>query len=86
MENQEQLDKILSVRDQLPHLKHIVHYSDVSSTGVPGLLSWSQLLQLGSDQTDQQLDSRLSDIAVNQCACLSYTSGTTGNPKVRCCE
>jgi len=81
VENQEQLDKILSVRDQLPHLKHIVHYSDVSSTGVPGLLSWSQLLQLGSDQTDQQLDSRLSDIAVNQCACLSYTSGTTGNPK-----
>ena len=77
----EQLDKILSVRHKLPHLRHIVQYTgDVS--GQDGVMSWSQLMELGRSQTDQVLDQRLSDIVVNQCASLCYTSGTTGNPKV----
>jgi len=81
VENQLQLEKILSIRHKLPHLRQIIQYSgDVSETN-DGLMSWSQLMDLGRSETDQVLDERLSNIAVNQCACLCYTSGTTGNPK-----
>ena len=81
VENKEQLDKILSVRHELPHLRHIVQYTG-DTGGVPGVITWSQLMELGRTQSDQELDRRLADIAVNQCAGLCYTSGTTGNPKV----
>ena len=79
VENKEQLDKVLSIRKNLPHLRAIVQYE-----GIPeeeGVLSWQQLLQLGRLESDQELDGRLADIAANQCALLVYTSGTTGNPK-----
>ena len=45
-------------------------------------MTWAQLMELGRAQADTELDSRLGDIAANQCANLCYTSGTTGNPKV----
>ena len=48
----------------------------------PGVMTWAQLMELGRAQGDTELDSRLGDIAANQCANLCYTSGTTGNPKV----
>ena len=35
----------------------------------------------GSMINDEKLEDRLKRIAINQCACLVYTSGTTGNPK-----
>ena len=81
VENKEQLDKILSVRHELPHLRHIVQYTG-DTGGEPGVMTWSQLMELGRSQSDEELDRRLGDIAVNQCAGLCYTSGTTGNPKV----
>ena len=45
-------------------------------------MTWAQLMELGRAQADTELDSRLGNIAANQCANLCYTSGTTGNPKV----
>ena len=50
--------------------------------GEPGVMTWAQLMLLGRAQVDTELDTRLGDIAANQCAALCYTSGTTGNPKV----
>ena len=41
----------------------------------------SILIGAGRDQTEASLAERLSNIAVNQCCMVSYTSGTTGNPK-----
>ena len=35
----------------------------------------------GQDQTETCLEERLANMAVNQCCVVSYTSGTTGNPK-----
>ena len=35
----------------------------------------------GQDQTETCLEERLATMAVNQCCVVSYTSGTTGNPK-----
>ena len=77
--DQVQLTKILSIRDKLPHLKGIVLYEGTSD--VPGVISWNELLKIGEDNIDTTLDERISNIGVNQCCIVSYTSGTTGNPK-----
>ncbi len=66
---------------RLPQLKTVVQY-----TGTPtreGVVSWKQLMQLGAEQTDDDINKRTEEMAVNQCAVLVYTSGTTGYPKVR---
>lgn len=36
---------------------------------------------LGKNQSEEALNQRLENIAINQCSTLVYTSGTTGNPK-----
>ena len=45
--------------------------------------SWKEFMELGMSKKDleNELDSRLKRIAVNQCCALIYTSGTTGQPK-----
>lgn len=79
VEDDHQLQKILSVKAQLPHLKAVVQYRGQPSQ--PGVLSWSDLLEIGKLEPEQSLQERLRESAVNQCALLVYTSGTTGNPK-----
>ncbi|XP_065576536.1 long-chain-fatty-acid--CoA ligase ACSBG2-like isoform X2 [Artemia franciscana] len=79
VEDKKQLAKVLQIKDQLPHLKHIIQYSDNPDTEV--VISWSQLINLGNSCSDSELDERLKRIAVNQCCTMIYTSGTTGNPK-----
>ena len=77
VEDEEQLEKLLECRDTLaPHLQSIVQYTGEPSQ--PGVLSWSQLLQVGREQPDQILQERLDQQAVNQACMVVYTSGTTG--------
>ena len=80
VEDAKQLDKILAVKSELPHLKAVVQY-----IGVPkkeGVLSWKELMQIGAKEADDALEDRLRRIAINQCCGLIFTSGTTGMPKV----
>jgi len=79
VEDEKQLSKILTVKDSLPELKHIVQYSGKPSA--PGVLSWEELLDIGDGETDDQLEERISGLAPNLCCHLVYTSGTTGPPK-----
>lgn len=52
-------------------------------TALP-VLSWAQLLELGSDDAlDAQLEERNAAVQPGHCTALVYTSGTTGEPKVR---
>ena len=77
VEDEEQLEKLLECKDTLaPHLQCIVQYTGQPSH--PGVLSWSQLLQVGREQPDQFLRERLDQQAVNQACMVVYTSGTTG--------
>ena len=53
-------------------------------TGKPsraGVLSWKDLIEMGRKEKDDELNRRLSEMAINQCCHLVYTSGTTGRPK-----
>jgi long-chain acyl-CoA synthetase len=85
-ENEEQLDKILEVREHTPSVRRIVvldseglrHFSD------PIVTRFDELVMLGEefDRADQSLFPKLRSIAKPEdTAILVYTSGTTGPPK-----
>jgi len=72
---------IWEMKNELPDLKKIVVYTG-KSPNLEDVISWQQVLDLGNqDKDNEPLKERHRDMAVNQCAILVYTSGTTGNPK-----
>ncbi len=86
-EDEEQVDKLLTLADRVPALKHIV-YSDprgMRKYDDPRLLDADKLAQMGRDRAakepglyDQLVDAtRGEDVAI-----LCTTSGTTSNPKL----
>ncbi|XP_060742771.1 long-chain-fatty-acid--CoA ligase ACSBG1 isoform X1 [Tachysurus vachellii] len=81
VENKKQLDKILQVKDKLPHLKAIVQYSGPMLEKMANLYSWEEFMSLGVEIPDKTLDDIISSQKANQCCVLIYTSGTTGMPK-----
>ncbi|XP_009296341.1 long-chain-fatty-acid--CoA ligase ACSBG1 isoform X2 [Danio rerio] len=81
VENQKQLDKIMQVKDKLPHLKAIVQYSGSLKEKLANLYSWEEFMELGLEVSDHELDEVISKQRANQCCVLIYTSGTTGSPK-----
>ncbi|GBP49328.1 Long-chain-fatty-acid--CoA ligase ACSBG2 [Eumeta japonica] len=81
VQDKKQLEKILSIRPRLPHLKAIIQWEGPVDTGVPGLYSWEQVMEMGAKETDEQLESVLKTIAINEGCTLVYTSGTISQPK-----
>ncbi|XP_075960855.1 long-chain-fatty-acid--CoA ligase ACSBG2-like [Anarhichas minor] len=81
VENQKQLDKILQVKDHLPHLKAIVQYKGELQQKAPFLYTWAEFMKLGEDVPDEQLNAVIDSLRANECCTLIFTSGTTGNPK-----
>uniref|UniRef100_A0A8C4NX72 long-chain-fatty-acid--CoA ligase n=1 Tax=Dicentrarchus labrax TaxID=13489 RepID=A0A8C4NX72_DICLA len=81
VENQKQLEKILQVKDQLPHLKAIVQYKGELQQKAPFLYTWAEFMKLGEDVPEEQLNAMIESLRANECCTLIYTSGTTGNPK-----
>lgn len=86
VEDQEQVDKMLEVRDQCPAMQKIVyddprglrHYTDEA------LMSCEQLAELGAQhqRVDPDLIGRcLAEIRPEDDGAMFYTSGTTGKPK-----
>jgi long-chain acyl-CoA synthetase len=86
-EDEEQVDKLLTLADRVPHLKHIV-YSDprgMRKYDDPRLMEADKLAAMGRDSAAREpgLYDKLTD-ATNgdDCAILCTTSGTTANPKL----
>jgi len=86
VKDQEQADKILDVRDQLPKLRKIIvidmkglkHYDE------PDIIPYATLEEIGKTkaQQDTNLFTKLiSDTTPDDIALMVYTSGTTGPPK-----
>jgi len=80
VENQDQLDKISKVRNNLPHLKHIV-IIDGEPSGVKGVMTWQEFMSKGMNVADDEFLARTAEIRPEDVASLVYTSGTTGIPK-----
>jgi long-chain-fatty-acid--CoA ligase ACSBG len=51
-----------------------------SDRSVP-VYTWEEFLALSKDTTDADLEERMGAMEPGHCACVVYTSGTTGNPK-----
>ncbi len=86
VENEEQLDKALAIRDALPELRWIVVMDMEGLTDLddPAILSWDELLRRGRESgaaQPQALQQRLDALQPDGMATLIYTSGTTGPPK-----
>ncbi|KAF0301240.1 Long-chain-fatty-acid--CoA ligase ACSBG2 [Amphibalanus amphitrite] len=79
VEDEKQLAKVMQFRDKVPSLKAVVQYSGTPSS--PGVIGWSQLMEMGAKEGGEELERRVRQVAVNQVAFLIYTSGTTGPPK-----
>ena len=86
VEDQEQVDKMLEVREQYPALANIV-YEDprgLRNYDQPGLLSYDELRARGSVFAASEPGFVEEQIALGKAsdtAALFYTSGTTGRPK-----
>ena len=85
-EDQEQVDKILSLKDELPGLKLVI-YGDPRGMRYyeePSLKSFDEVRAAGRDfgaAHPDYLESEIDKGAPEDLALLNYTSGTTGHPK-----
>ncbi len=86
VEDQEQVDKMLELREQCPGLARI-WYDDprgLRNYGEPGLASLDSLVESGREHARQHpghFDAEVAKADPHDVAAMFFTSGTTGNPK-----
>jgi long-chain acyl-CoA synthetase len=91
VEDDEQLDKALEVRERLPRLRKIVVWDmdGLRELDDPGVMSFEalrelgrqRLARLGAEPAAAEWRARVSSRQPEELAILIYTSGTTGKPK-----
>lgn len=88
-EDQEQVDKILSFRDNLPHLKHVVYHDSKGLVAyekdVDGLLDFKAVRRLGRENCKEcvrEYRQWVRQGKPDDPTLIATTSGTTGRPKL----
>ncbi len=82
VENEQYLRVFLALRDRLPRLKAIVLMTGAApADGGDGIYTWGQLLAMGAEVPEADLQARLDAQKPEDLCTLIYTSGTTGPPK-----
>ncbi|WP_017755284.1 AMP-binding protein [Calidifontibacillus oryziterrae] len=86
VEDQEQVDKILEIKDEIPNVKWVVYYDDrgMRNYNIDNLLFFKEVQEKGTilaNEEPELFESELSLGSWEDISIFSYTSGTTGNPK-----
>lgn len=81
-EDQEQVDKILSIKGQIPTLEYLIYDDDrgMAHYDDPMLRPFPAVQELGRSKAGAYVKS-VDALTAETIALMSYTSGTTGNPK-----
>jgi long-chain acyl-CoA synthetase len=75
--DEEVLGKVNQIKVNVPNLKEVYSFNEI-----PGCKNWSELLELGKDESNQnEVDERKNNVKPLELATIIYTSGTTGKPK-----
>lgn len=84
VENQDQLEKILKVREELPKLEKVIVINGDGADQSDFVISFEELKRLGREfekANPSVLDETIRSIVPDDLATIVYTSGTTGDPK-----
>ncbi|MCB8980934.1 MAG: AMP-binding protein [Ardenticatenaceae bacterium] len=84
--DQEQCDKMLEIRSEVPHIKKVIYWEDKGLWNYddPWLISFEEVQELGRAVAEKESDRFETEVSLGQgedTAVLCYTSGTTGLPK-----
>ncbi|MEN6620971.1 MAG: AMP-binding protein [Smithella sp.] len=88
VQDQEQTDKLLEIKDRLPNIKKVVYIDPTGMTSYendPWLMSYAQLLETGEKFIQSKPDfikDEISKVRSDDIAVMIQTSGTTGIPKL----
>ncbi len=86
VEDQEQVDKLLEIRDRCPQLANIIYDNPrgLRNYDTPGLTALDEVLEKGAARAAQHPGFFTEQVGLGQAgdvAAMFFTSGTTGNPK-----
>ncbi len=88
VQDQEQVDKLLEVRDRLPDIRHVIYVDPTGMRpyqGEPWLISFADLISRGERlerERPEQYEALLKKGRASGTAVMILTSGTTGLPKI----
>ena len=77
VEDDEQLEKVRSVKDRCPQLEHVIRMTGTSD----GTISMEALAERGRGRSESEWRERFASVGPDDICTFIYTSGTTGPPK-----
>ena len=69
-------ERVGPLREKLSFLEHLYSFDEISFCE-----NWSKVLNMASDEQNDELKNRMDAVKPEDLVSLIYTSGTTGNPK-----